>query len=99
MHEHSSNMVRPTRHSAAFRLRQLLDELHLLMAAFPDLHDAFDADELPLAFILRRDSQPIEADAMPRRRFPARAQKPARRRTRSTGTHNRSGRRKQLSDE
>jgi hypothetical protein len=37
------------------RLHQLLDEIHLWTTAFPDLRDAFDADELPIAFILERD--------------------------------------------
>lgn len=46
-----------TRRSAALRLRQLIDEVHLLTSAFPDLRDAFDPDELPIEFILRRDSQ------------------------------------------
>ena len=50
-------MVQLTTRGVAFRLRQLLDEFHLLIGSFPDLRDAFDADELPLAFILRRDSR------------------------------------------
>jgi hypothetical protein len=33
----------------------LLAEIHLLRTGFPDLWDAFDADELPIAFILERD--------------------------------------------
>ena len=36
-------------------LHHLLDEIHLLTTGFPDLRDAFDADELPIAFILERD--------------------------------------------
>ncbi len=36
-------------------LHHLLDEIQLLTTAFPDLRDAFDADELPIAFILERD--------------------------------------------
>ncbi|HJR60433.1 MAG TPA: hypothetical protein VJ813_13560 [Vicinamibacterales bacterium] len=43
--------------AAAFRLRRLLDELGMLMGSFPRLRDAFDPDELPLEFILKRDSQ------------------------------------------
>lgn len=39
------------------RLRQLIDEFRLLTSGFPDLRDAFDPDELPIEFILRRDSQ------------------------------------------
>ena len=38
-------------------LRQLLDEVHVLIGSFPDLHAASDPDELPIAFILRRDAQ------------------------------------------
>ena len=36
-------------------LHHLLDEIRLLTTGFPDLRDAFDADELPIAFILERD--------------------------------------------
>jgi hypothetical protein len=41
---------------AAARLRQLVDEFRMLTSAFPDLRDAFDPDELPIDFILRRDA-------------------------------------------
>jgi hypothetical protein len=99
MHEHSSNTVRLTKGNAAFRLRQLLDEFHLLMGSFPDLHDAFDPDELPLAFILRRDSRLTEASAGPRKIFSLSAQNSVRWRTSSSRTQNRSRRRKQMSDE
>lgn len=37
------------------KVDQLLDEIRLLTTAIPDLRDAFDADELPIAFILERD--------------------------------------------
>jgi len=57
MGKHSSPMMQLTRRGAAFRLRQPLGEFHVLMSAFPDLHDAFDPDELPLAFTLWRDSR------------------------------------------
>jgi hypothetical protein len=46
-----------TRSAAAIRLRQLIDEFHLLTSSLPDLRDAFDPDELPIEFILKRDSQ------------------------------------------
>ena len=36
-------------------VHRLLDEIHLLTMAFPDVRDAFDADELPISFILERD--------------------------------------------
>ena len=57
MQTHSSPSMQLTKRRAAFRLRQLLDECHLLLGSFPDLQDAFDPDELPLEFIFRRDSQ------------------------------------------
>lgn len=90
--------VELTRRRAAFRLRQLLGELHMLMGVFPDLRDAFDADDLPLAFILKRDSRLMEPDAGPRRPSSARAKTPVNRRASSAGTRNRNGHRKQISD-
>jgi hypothetical protein len=45
--------ARPT----AITFRSLAGQLDvLLVGTFPDLRDAFDADELPLEFILKRDS-------------------------------------------
>ena len=38
-------------------LRALLDRRRVLFGSFPYFRDAFDADDLPLSFILRRDSQ------------------------------------------
>ena len=99
MHKHPSPVMQLTKRRAAFRLRQLLDEFHLLMGAFPDLHDAFDADDLPLAFILRRDARLTEARAEPSKAFPPRANKPVRQRTMSSRPQSRGGRRKQTSDE
>ena len=99
MHEHPSPVMQLTKRRAAFRLRQLLDEFHLLMGSFPDLQDAFDADDLPLAFILRRDSRLTEASAGPRQTFAPRGDNPIRRRTMSSRTHSRGCRRKQMFDE
>jgi hypothetical protein len=42
-------------HPVFDRLRALAGPLMLLMAALPDLEDAFDADALPISFILERD--------------------------------------------
>jgi hypothetical protein len=98
MEKHSSSM-QLTKRRAAFRLRHLLDELSLLMVSFPDFQDAFDADELPLAFILRRDSRLSEPGIQPSETFTRRPNKSARRRTRSSRTPNRGGPRKQMSDE
>jgi hypothetical protein len=49
--------VQITTQAAASELRQLWDRLAMLVGSFPDLRDAFDPDELPLEFILKRDSQ------------------------------------------
>jgi hypothetical protein len=57
MDKRSSHTLQITRRAAAIRLRQLIDEFHLLTSSFPDLRDAFDPDELPIEFILKRDSQ------------------------------------------
>ena len=62
MSKDSSHGLQLARRAAAFRLRQLLGHLSLLVSAFPDLRDAFDPDELPLAFILKRDSQAEPVD-------------------------------------
>jgi hypothetical protein len=99
MHKHSSPTMQLTRRAAAFRLRQLLDEFHLLMVSFPDLRDAFDPDELPLPFILRRDSRLTEASAEPRQTSSPCANNPGRPRTMSSRTQSRGARRKQMSDE
>jgi hypothetical protein len=56
MNKHSSQLLQLTRRRAGFTLHQLIDEIQLLTVAFPDLRDAFDADELPIAFILKRDA-------------------------------------------
>jgi hypothetical protein len=57
MRTHSSPQIsEPTTHRAALRFRQLLGEISMLLGPFPDLRDAFDPDDLPIAFILKRDS-------------------------------------------
>jgi hypothetical protein len=99
MHKHSPPVMQLTKRGAAFRLRQLLDEFHLLMGSFPDLRHAFNSDELPLAFILRRDSRLTRASTEPPEPFPPRGNNSGRRRTMSSRTQSRAGRRKQMSDE
>jgi hypothetical protein len=56
MKKHSPQPRRLTERRAGFTLHRLLDEIQLLLVAFPQLRDAFDADELPIAFILKRDA-------------------------------------------
>ena len=52
-----------TKRGAALRLREIAHELHLLLELFPDLEDAFDEDELPVSFILKRDARGTRSGA------------------------------------
>ena len=70
MTRHSWPTLQVVKRAAAFKLRQLWDELAMLMGSFPDLRDAFDPDELPLEFILKRDSQ-TDPSVTPLRPMPA----------------------------
>jgi hypothetical protein len=99
MRKHSSNVFQLTRRRAAFRLRQLLGEIHMLMGSFPDLRDTFDADELPLAFILKRDSRRSERQLKVPKRMPGSVDASGGRRMKPNGAGHRAGRRKQLSDD
>jgi hypothetical protein len=99
MSNHSSQMLQLTRRRAASRLRQLLDEIQMLTVSFPDLHDAFDADELPIAFILKRDSHRSEPEFRGREAISASADDAAGQRTSTNRGEHRSGRRKQPSDD
>jgi hypothetical protein len=67
------------------------------MVALPDLHDAFDADDLPLAFILRRDSQ-VDAAGPPDTTAP-RASHVDQRPTMAVHAGRRGGPRKRMSGE
>jgi hypothetical protein len=51
-------------HPVFDRLRALAGPLTLLMASLPDLHDAFDADALPISFILERDGNPAAHETL-----------------------------------
>lgn len=39
---------------AEARFRELIDELRLLTVAFPHLREAFDPEDLPISFLLKR---------------------------------------------
>ena len=56
MNESVSELCKGAKAGAMARFHELVSELSALTSAFPDLSDAFDADELPVQFILRRDS-------------------------------------------
>jgi hypothetical protein len=68
MATHSSHILELAKRGAALRLRELADELDLLFSAFPVLRDAFDADELPVSFIVRRDARRARAKAVRRQK-------------------------------
>jgi hypothetical protein len=54
---------------ARARLAELAHEAQMLLNLFPHLRDSFDADELPVKFILRRDADRAGRGATaPRRR-------------------------------
>jgi hypothetical protein len=40
--------------NAEARFRELVDELRLLTVAFPHLREAFDPEDLPVSFLLKR---------------------------------------------
>lgn len=60
MHDPSSKMNEVSKRRTVLRLRKLFDEFRTLAALLPDLRDAFDPDELPLAFILERNGKLME---------------------------------------
>ena len=96
MRTHSSPQIsEPTTHRAVWRFRQLLDEISMLLGSFPDLRDAFNADDLPIAFILKRDS----VRSQPQFRRPKRTSAPVNgrdgRRSKTKGVKHRAGGRKQ----
>jgi hypothetical protein len=68
MAKHSSHIIELAKRGAALRIRELANELDILLNAFPDLHDAFDADELPVSFIMRRDARLSRAKTVRRQK-------------------------------
>src|SRR5437016_9500688 len=49
------------RRGAERRFGELMNELSFLFASFPHLSEAFEADELPLSFIIKRDARDARA--------------------------------------
>ena len=97
MTRHSWHTLQVVKRAAAFRLRQLWEELAMRMGSFPDLRDAFDPDELPLEFILKRDSR-TDPSLTPLRPMPARVGGPSRT-TLAHAFDRRSGPTKRIPDE
>ena len=57
MDKQFSHLLELGKRGAERRFRELMNELSFLIGSFPHLNDAFDADELPVSFIIRRDSR------------------------------------------
>ena len=68
MAKHSSHILELAKRGAALRIREVANELDALLHAFPDLHDAFDADELPVSFIMSRDARDARAKRIRRQK-------------------------------
>ena len=66
--KHSSNILALAKRGAEARLEDLKQEIKLLVGLFPHLRDSFDKDELPLSFIMAKDSGRLKAKDGGRRR-------------------------------
>jgi uncharacterized protein (DUF2461 family) len=66
MDKQFSHLLELGKHGAERRLRELMNEMTLLFGLFPHLSDAFDADEQPISFIIKRDSSAAQATAVNR---------------------------------
>ncbi len=64
MDKPSPHMLELAKRGAALRLRELANEVELLLDLFPDLGDAFDPDELPVSFIVRTDARRMATEAV-----------------------------------
>jgi hypothetical protein len=42
---------------AEARFKELIDEVKLLLVAFPHLHDAYEPEDLPIPFLLKRGAE------------------------------------------
>lgn len=52
----SSRIFEAVRHHAVARVSELVARVRFLLGSLPQLPDAFSPDDLPISFILRRDS-------------------------------------------
>ena len=56
MPKRSSPLLELAKRGAEARFRELAQEARYLLELFPHLKDAFDKDELPIAFVIARNS-------------------------------------------
>jgi hypothetical protein len=52
--KHDKRVYELAKRGAEVQFRDLLHEAKILVDLFPHLHDAFDKDELPISFIIRK---------------------------------------------
>jgi hypothetical protein len=69
MDKQFSHLLQLGRNGVERRFGELINELRFLFTSFPHLSDAFDADGLPLSFIIRRDARDASAKTSGRHRF------------------------------
>jgi len=92
MAKHSPHVLELAKRGAEAQLRDLVQELRYLLELFPHLQDSFDADELPLRFIMAKDAGRLTAKsaAAPGSRPQPSPRKAVRRRAKKSGPVRRS---------
>ena len=68
MAKKSSHLLELAKRGAQARLQDLTMEAKLLLQLFPDLKDSFEKDELPISFIIAKDSGRLTRGNRVRRR-------------------------------
>ena len=68
MAKHSSNILALAKRGAEARLEDLKQEIKLLVDLFPHLRDSFNKDDMPLSFIMAKDSGRLTRKKRVRRR-------------------------------
>lgn len=78
MPKHPSHILELAKRGAEARLRELTQEAKHLIGLFPHLRDSFDKDELPISFIVTKDSGRLtRGKVVGRRRMSGAARKAA----------------------
>lgn len=87
-----SHILELGKRNAERRFSALMKELNVLIGSFPHLSDAFDADGLPVSFIIKRDARGTQVSVVSRQQSaPAAAPTVARRQMKKDGTGLRRG--------
>lgn len=70
-HPTRAHLLELAKHGAQAQLSDLLHEMRMILELFPDLRDSFDADELPVRFLLKRGATKRQMSAAARARISA----------------------------